>query len=71
MAGTDRVPPLFKLVFLTVVALTLVMLVISLSLSIRYPHPNSNINGAISTTSTLYKLGFGAIVGLIGGKAST
>jgi hypothetical protein len=67
--------PFFKLVFLTVLGLTIVSLIASLGLSIyvvrlgREPKDVVDIKNMIETCSTTFKLGFGAIVGLIGGKA--
>jgi hypothetical protein len=55
-------------VFLTVLLLTLVSLGVSVYLAIR-PDPSEEVKRLIETCSTTWKLGFGAIVGLIGGKA--
>jgi hypothetical protein len=64
----EKVSPQFKLTFITVVILTLLLLGVSIGLSL-IKTPTSNITSAINTTATLYKLGFGAIFGLVGGKA--
>ncbi len=70
-AGDDDgkvVAPYFKMVFLSVLGLTVVMLGVTVWLSIGFSHPDGNINSTISTTSSLCKIGFGAIAGLIGGR---
>ena len=61
--------PGFKLVFTSVLCLTVLSFLMGISLSLAIEKPSSNINGWIETCSTTFKLGFGAIVGLIGGKA--
>jgi len=64
------VSPHFKYSFLGVIGLTLLALGISLWLSIAYSHPDSNINGLIVTTDSMYKFGFGGIIGLLGGRTA-
>jgi hypothetical protein len=64
------VAPHFKLVFLAVLCLTVISLITSIALTIAYdPHPSDEIKRLIDTCSTTWKMGFGAIVGLLGGKA--
>ncbi len=60
--------PAFKLVVLIVTGLTVLSLGVSIFLALDQ-NKSEQINGLIETCSTTYKLGFGAIVGLIGGKA--
>ncbi len=64
----SQLTPAFLLVFATVVLLTLVSLGVSVYLALR-PDPSEEVKRLIETCSTTWKLGFGAIVGLIGGKA--
>jgi uncharacterized membrane protein YczE len=62
--------PAFKLVFCSVLGLTVLSLGVSVYLAIAYsPAPSEEIKRLIETCSTTWKMGFGAIVGLIGGKA--
>jgi hypothetical protein len=61
--------PFFKLVFLTVLGLTLLSLLIDLCLVVTLKSPSSEAKSLIDACSTTWKTGFGAIVGLIGGKA--
>ena len=62
--------PAFKLVFCSVLGLTVLSLRVSVYLAIAYsPTPSEEIKRLIETCSTTWKMGFGAIVGLISGKA--
>ncbi len=49
--------------------LTSLSLLVSVLLAVAYPDPHDEIRRIIETCSTTWKLGFGAIVGLIGGRA--
>lgn len=60
--------PAFKWVFVGVMLLTLISLGTSISLAVFVKNPSPEIKGLIETCSTTFKLGFGAVVGLIGGK---
>jgi hypothetical protein len=59
---------LFKWVFFTVVSLTTLSLVTSILLSFNSTPSPLQIS-LFETCTTTWKMGFGAIVGLIGGKA--
>ncbi len=61
--------PFFKLVFLTVLGLTVLSIGIDLFLVMAVSNPTEQAKSLIETCSTTWKMGFGAIVGLIGGKA--
>jgi hypothetical protein len=61
--------PHFKVIFSTVVALTVLALVLTVLLAI-FGDSSDQVKAAAETCSTTYKMGFGAIVGLIGGKAT-
>ena len=63
------VTPAFKLIFLSVLSLTILSLVVTIALAVFVKSPSASVQGTIDTCSTTYKMGFGAIVGLIGGKA--
>lgn len=60
--------PAFKLAVAIVTGLTVLSLAASIFLALD-PRKSEQINGLIETCSTTYKMGFGALVGLIGGKA--
>lgn len=60
--------PAFALVFFTVLGLTILSLVASMVLVLREKQTDQ-IKNLAETTSTTYKMGFAAIIGLIGGKA--
>ncbi|WP_159029173.1 hypothetical protein [Streptomyces viridochromogenes] len=59
----------FKLVFLSVAAMTLLTLTASVYIGIFIKNPTEAAKSAMNTCSTLANLGFGAMVGLLGGKA--
>ncbi len=60
--------PYFKLVFAAVVVMTVLALVLNVLLAL-FGSDTDQVRAAAETCSTTYKMGFGAIVGLIGGKA--
>ncbi|WP_086564719.1 hypothetical protein [Streptomyces africanus] len=59
----------FKLVFLCVTVITVLTLAASLYIGIFVEKPTDAAKSAMDTCSTLANLGFGAMVGLLGGKA--
>ncbi|MBZ6106375.1 hypothetical protein KVH20_28805 [Streptomyces olivaceus] len=61
----------FRLVFFGVLAITLLTLGASLYIGIFIAKPTEAAKSAMDTCSTLSQLGFGAMVGLLGGKAVT
>jgi len=61
--------PSFKLVFISVLVVSVLCLGINVVLALNVPNPSVEVKQLIETCSTAFKLGFGAIVGLIGGKA--
>lgn len=63
------ISPHFKMILLSVVGLTLLSLGVSLFFSLhgKLTQPQSDL---FTTCSTTWKMGFGAVVGLIGGKAA-
>src|SRR5262249_12386729 len=63
-----RLPPVFKRVFNAVLILTILSLLVSIAL-LFVPNQSEEVKRLVETTSTTFKLGFGAVVGLIGGKA--
>lgn len=63
------VTPHFKLVFICVTVITVFTLAASLYIGIFVEKPTEAARSAMGTCSTLANLGFGAMVGLLGGKA--
>lgn len=57
------------LIFSTVVAMTVLALVLNVLLALL-GSDSEQVKAVTETCSTAYKMGFGAIVGLIGGKAT-
>jgi hypothetical protein len=67
--STETLSPVFKLVFLSVLGITLLAFAVNVALVLAIENPSDEATGLIETCSTITKAGFGAIVGLIGGKA--
>lgn len=65
----QRWTPFFQKVFWTIVTLSVLSLLLAIALSMR-PNQTLQEQQMLETCSTCWKLGFGAIVGLIGGKAT-
>ncbi|MFG3064809.1 hypothetical protein ACGFYM_40650 [Streptomyces sp. NPDC048231] len=59
----------FKMVFIAVVVITTGALLADLYIAVFVPKPSEAAKSAMNTCSTIANLGFGAIVGLLGGKA--
>jgi hypothetical protein len=59
----------FKLVFIGVMVITVLTLAANLYIGIFVEKPTEAAKSAMATCSTLANLGFGAMVGLLGGKA--
>lgn len=60
----------FKLVFICVTLITVLTLIASLYIGIFVKNPTDAAKSAMDTCATLANLGFGAMVGLLGGKAA-
>jgi putative Mn2+ efflux pump MntP len=67
-ASEARLPPHFHTVFFTTAALTVLCLVIGGTLAVSGPD-TAAAREVISGCMTMAKIGFGAIVGLVGGRA--
>ena len=59
----------FKLVFIGVMVITVFTLAANLYIGIFVANPTEAAKSAMATCSTIANLGFGAMVGLLGGKA--
>ena len=72
-ASSLQLSPAFKLIFVTVVILTIVSLVGAFVAVFAAPPGDKTPERyakALEMCSTTYQLGFGAIIGLIGGKVT-
>lgn len=58
----------FKLIFLAVFFLTVALLATRVSVAIMVTNPSDSLKDAMSTCNLLAIAGFGAILGLIGGR---
>ena len=65
---TLSIAPAFKLVLWIVVGLSILSFVASILLAVFAP-PSDQTKNLIETGSTIFKMGCGAIIGLLGGKA--
>jgi hypothetical protein len=65
-----RVSPTFKLVFLTVVAITVAAALVQIALAAYWTTPTPNQQASFEAMSWAWKIGFGAIIGLLGGKVT-
>ena len=63
----DQLTPCFKLAYATVVAITLLALALNVLLAL-VGGDSDQVRNAAEACSTTYKMGFGAIVGLISQK---
>lgn len=61
--------PKFKWSLICVAAFTFIALVANIALAVFVANPSDEVKVLIDTVSTTYKMGFGALVGLVGGKA--
>jgi hypothetical protein len=68
--ATTTVSVHFKMIFLAVFSLTVALLIVRVSVAIMVGNPSESLKEAMSTCSLLGNAGFGAILGLIGGKIS-
>lgn len=64
-----KLTPLFKMVFLTITGLTVLAFAANLILVLVLDKPGDEAKSFLELCSTISKMGFAAIVGLIGGKA--
>lgn len=60
----------FQTIFWAVFSLTVTLLATRVGVAIFVEHPNDSLKEAMSTCNQLATAGFGAILGLIGGKIS-
>jgi hypothetical protein len=68
--GSIRVDPTFKLVFVSAVALTLLVLAVWVVVAMLFDRPTEAARSLTSGCETLTKIGFGTVLGLLGGKTT-
>jgi hypothetical protein len=66
----SRVSPTFKLVFLSVLGITIASGLLQILLASVWPSPTPNQQSAFEAMSLAWKVGIGAIFGLLGGKVT-
>jgi hypothetical protein len=64
------VTPRFRLVFRTVFGLTVMLLLIDVILVLSLRNPGQEAQSLMDLCSRLVTIGFGAIIGLLGGKVT-
>jgi hypothetical protein len=60
----------FKMIFLAVFSLTVALIIARVTVGIMVPTPSDSLKDALATCGWMINTGFGAIIGLIGGKVS-
>ena len=65
-----RVSPTFKLVFLSVLGITVAAGVLQIILAAAWQEPTHNEQSTFEAMGFAWKVGIGAIVGLLGGKVT-
>jgi hypothetical protein len=64
------ITPRFKLIFISVFSLTVILLVANVILVLAIKNPSLEAQNLMDLCSRLTTVGFGAIIGLLGGKAA-
>jgi hypothetical protein len=67
--GAIKVDPTFKLIYLCAVGLTVLVFVAWVLLAF-FPQPTDAARSLMGGCETMSKLGFGALVGLVGGRTT-
>lgn len=70
VTSVTRVTPHFKMVFICIMTLTVLTLAASLYIGIFVERPTEVCKSAMDNCSKIANLGFGTILGLLGGKAA-
>jgi hypothetical protein len=70
VAGQITLNPAFKLVFLSILAITILSGIGEIALAIQWPTPTANQQSAFDAVGFAWKAGVGAIFGLLGGKVT-
>ena len=65
--ATVTLTPVFKLVFSSVLSITLICLIVSVFLALR-TNPSNTVKSLDEKVLSVFTLGCGAIIGLLGGK---
>lgn len=69
IAGVTAPSPMFKMVFLAVLGLTVLLLLINVGLAVLLVDPSEAEADVTKTVQSGWQMGFSTLVGLIGGKA--
>ncbi len=59
----------FKLVLYSVLGLTISGMVTSIGIGVFVPEPSEQAKGVLNVALTIWQIGSGAVIGLLGGKA--
>ncbi|GAB3881497.1 hypothetical protein [Terrabacter terrigena] len=65
-----QIPPRFKFVVICVLIITGVCLLSNIAIALFVDAPNEQVKDVMKVLSAGFQLGFGTILGLVGGKAA-
>ncbi|WP_149548452.1 hypothetical protein [Streptomyces marokkonensis] len=68
--SAKTVTPVFKYAFLGILAVTMPALAVYILLVVLQDHPSEGTKDVLELCNWIVKSGFGALLGLIGGKAA-
>jgi hypothetical protein len=68
-SGQTKVDPTFKMVFWAIIVLSVACLATNILMAVLIEDPTAPVEHALEITGSAWTVGFGAVLGLLGGKA--